>query len=143
MTVSSINRGRAFVARTFTILGVVFLLIGGVGLAVAGVFALMESQSGRTARADGVTITADYRALIQFTTASGQTVQFRNSINNTSNVVGAHVPVAYDPAKPQDADADSFAGRWFAPGLAAIVATPFFLLGLGFGAAGLMAGRRV
>ena len=132
----------AIVARAFTILAVVFLLIGGVGLSVAGVFAFMESRSGRAARADGVIVTADYRALIEFRTAAGQTVQFRNSINSTSNVVGDRVPVAYDPANPQGADADAFAGRWFLPGLFAIIASPLFLVGLGFAIAAWAIRRR-
>jgi hypothetical protein len=132
----------AVVRRTFIILGVIFLLIGFIGLGSAGAFAMMEVQSGRTAKADGVMVSADYRALIQFTTVAGQSVQFRNSINSTDNVVGTHVPVAYDPAEPEGAAVDGFAGRWFFAGLAAIISTPMFLVGLGFTVAALVLGRR-
>ena len=128
---------RAVVARVFTILATVFLLIGLVGYGVAGAFAIAESQSGRVAKADGVIVEDGYRATIQFTTPSGQVVRFRNSVNSTSNVVGDHVPVAYDPAKPERADADAFAGRWFFAVLAAIIASPMFFVGLGFAIAAL------
>jgi hypothetical protein len=47
--------------RVFGSLAAVFLTVGGLGLAAAGVVALMESQSGRTARADGVILTGDYQ----------------------------------------------------------------------------------
>jgi hypothetical protein len=123
---------RAIMRRVFAVLGTVFLLIGIAGYAVSGVFVLIENGSGRTAKADGVLVNADYRALIQFTTASGQTVQFRNSINSTSNNAGDHVPVVYDPAKPEGAAVDSFVGRWFLPGLFGIIASPFLVVGLGF-----------
>jgi hypothetical protein len=103
-----------------------------VGLAVAGVFAGAELRSGRTAKADGVIVKDGYNALIEFTTAGGQPVQFYNWVNYTSNVVGDHVPVAYDPANPQGAEADSFVGRWFPSGLAALIATPLFMVGFGF-----------
>jgi hypothetical protein len=126
------DQRRAIVRRVFATLGTVFVLLGVAGYAVAGALVLIENGTGRTAKADGVIVNADYRALIQFTTASGQTVQFRNSVNSTSNNEGDHVPVVYDPAKPEQAAVDSFVGRWFLPGLFGIIASPFLLVGLGF-----------
>jgi hypothetical protein len=126
------DQRRAIMRRVFAMLGTVFLLLGVAGYAVAGAFVLIENGSGRSAKADGVIVKADYRALIQFTTASGQQVQFRNSVNSTSNTEGDHVPVVYDPAKPQEAAVDAFAGRWFFPGLFGIIASPFLLVGLSF-----------
>jgi hypothetical protein len=135
------DQRRAILRRVFAMLGTVFLLLGVAGYAVAGALVLIENGSGRSAKADGVIVKADYRALIQFTTASGQQVQFRNSVNSTSNNEGDHVPVVYDPAKPQDAAVDAFAGRWFFPGLFGIIASPFLLVGLGFTIANLVMRR--
>ena len=116
--------------RALPIVGAVFLCIGLAGLSVAGVCALLENGSGRTAHADGVIVKADYRALVRFTAAGGQTVEIRNGVNSTSNVEGRHVPVAYSPSNPQDGAVDSFVGRWFFAGLFALIASPMFIIGL-------------
>ena len=116
--------------RALPIIGLVFLLIGSTGLAGAGVLAFLESNGRLTARAEGVIVSADYRALIEFKTASGQTVQFRNSVGSTTTQEGDRVPIAYDPAAPRHAAIDSFVGRWFLPGLFGILAGVFFTVGL-------------
>ena len=128
--------------RALPIIGVVFLLIGSAGLAVAGALAFVETHSGRTARAEGVVISADYRELIAFKTAQGETVRFRNSIGRAAAVEGDAIPVAYDPANPRAAAVDAFVGRWFLPGLFGILGGLFFSVGLSLGLIGWALIRR-
>jgi hypothetical protein len=132
---------RLVAARVLLIIGVVFLLIGSTGLAAAGVLAFRESNSGRVARAEGVIVSADYRALIEFRTSNGETVQFRNPVGSSIGAEGDRVPVAYDPANPRHAAVDAFVGRWFLPGLFTILFGVFFAVGLGLGVTGWLLRR--
>jgi hypothetical protein len=133
--------GRRIAARVLLIIGVVFLLVGSSGLAAAGVLAFRESHSGRAARAEGVIVSADYRAVIEFKAADGETVRFRNPTGSTFTTEGDHVPVAYDPANPRSAAVDSFVGRWFVPGLFTILFGVFFVVGTGLSLASWLLGR--
>jgi hypothetical protein len=133
---------RVVAARVLLIIGVVFLLVGSTGLAAAGVLAFRESHSGRVARAEGVIVSADYRALIEFRAANGETVQFRNSVGSSLGAEGDRVSVAYDPANPRHAAVDAFVGRWFLPGLFTILFGVFFAVGLGLGLTGWLLRRR-
>jgi hypothetical protein len=121
------------------------LIFGGIGLfflAIALGFgintALLISQS---TTADGTVIDGGnasggrkVRALIEFTAATGQTVEFRSAIasNPPEFQTGQKVRVYYKPADPAgSAQVDSFISLWFWSWL-------FVLLGLVFGGIGLV-----
>jgi hypothetical protein len=129
--------------RALPIIGVIFLCIGSVILAVAAISGILENNSGRTAHADGVIVRADYRALVQFTATSGQTVLFRNQVSSTTDFEGEHLPVAYNPANPQNAAVDGLGGRWFITALFTLLGGLMFTAGFALFVAGRLLTSRL
>ena len=115
--------------RALPIVGLVFLGLGLLGLVGAGVLGLLELRSNRQAQADGVIIGFNNGPEVEFTTSQGTTAQFRSPVRSSSFARGDHVAVAYDPDDPHDAAIDGFAGRWFLPGLFAILFGVFLVMG--------------
>src|SRR4051794_12695143 len=118
-------------AKALGIVGLAFLLLGLAGLVLAGTLAGIESRSRRCVSASGSILAASYRPVVQFTTAKGEVIRFTNFVRSSFWNDGDTVSVAYDPAVPTDAAIDGIAGRWFFAFLAAAIAGPFFMLGLG------------
>jgi hypothetical protein len=129
--------------RALPIVGAVFLGLGLLGLIAAGVLAGVEYTSGRSAHADGVIIGFNNGPEVEFTTAGGSKVQFRSAVRSSSFYRGEQLAVAYDPAHPEEAAVDGFAGRWFLTGLFGILFGAFFVAGLVLTVLGrLLSGRR-
>lgn len=73
--------------------------------------------------------------VIEFTTAGGETIQFRSSTgtNPPAYNVGDQVEVLYDPNLPQNARENSFSGLWMLPTILLVFGGLFTLIGvLGF-----------
>lgn len=118
--------------------GRVFAILGGIGLAVALAFVLLELGSGRVARAKGTVTAIEGGPRVAFTTADGRGIQVVSPVRSSFIRVGDRLAVAYDPARPQDARLDGIVGRWFAAALAGMMGGVFLLVGLGL----MLAGRR-
>ncbi len=75
-----------------------------------------------------------YCPTVEFTTASGETVQFQSSFGSmpASHKVGQAVKVLYDPHKPDAAEIDSGLSNWFVPGCLMIFALGAFFFSLMF-----------
>jgi hypothetical protein len=116
--------------RALPSVGLVFIGLGLLGLIAAGVLGLLEINGSRQAQADGVIVDFAVGPVVEFTTGQGATVQFRSAVRSTSFALGQHVPVAYDPADPAGAAIDGFIGRWFLPGLFAMIAGVFLVIGI-------------
>jgi hypothetical protein len=119
-------------APALSIVGALFMIVGFLGLALAGALAFVEEQSGRDARADGVIVGFAYGPIIKFTTRRGETAQFQSQVRSSMWSLGDHVDVAYDPASPSGGQIDGFAGRWFLPSLLGILFGVFLVLGVAF-----------
>jgi hypothetical protein len=122
--------------RALRIVGNVFLLIGLVGLLTAGVLAFRESQGPRSATADGVIVDFEYGPVVEFVTQDGRKGRLSSSVRSAFFHRGDHLPVVYSPQDPTDAAIDGFAGRWFLPGLFAILGGVFAAVGLVLGVVG-------
>ena len=116
--------------RALPILGLVFFGLGLLGLIAAGVLAWREMNGSRQVMADGVIVDFNNGPVIEFITAQGTTAQFRSPVRSSSFVRGEHLPVAYDPADPADPAIDGFVGRWFLPGLFAMIFGVFLVIGI-------------
>lgn len=116
--------------RAIPKVGLVFIGLGLLGLIAAGVLGLLEVNSSRQARANGVIVDFAVGPVVEFTTGQGATAQFRSGVRSTSFALGQRVPVAYDPAAPADAAIDGFVGRWFLPGLFAMIFGVFLVIGI-------------
>jgi hypothetical protein len=101
---------------TLHVLGDGLLLLGLLGLAAAGVLALIELGGGRGARADGVIIGLSNPPVVQFMPhKNGEPVQFTSDTRTTFWNAGDHVTVAYNSDDPRDAKIEGLTGRWFVP----------------------------
>jgi Protein of unknown function (DUF3592) len=140
--------------RTFTIIGVVFGLIGvvvlGVGTALAVSTARFQASaertegtvvalSERTSTSSGGGSSTSWYPTVEYT-VDGRPYSFDSPVgaNPPAYAEGDTVPVAYDPADPSDAQIASFWSAYFAPmvlGGLGIVFTPI-------GVALLVVGRR-
>ena len=116
--------------KALPIIGLVFVCLGLAGLVGAGVLAWLEMNGSRQASANGVIVDFAAGPVVEFTTGQGATAQFRSGVRSTSFALGQRVPVAYDPADPADAAIDGFIGRWFLPGLFAMIAGVFLVIGI-------------
>ena len=116
--------------RAISKVGLVFVCLGLAGLIAAGVLAWLEMNGSRQATANGVIVDFAVGPVVEYTTGQGAIVQFRSAVRSTTFARGQRVPVAYDPADPSDAAIDGFIGRWFLPGLFAMIAGVFLVIGL-------------
>ena len=116
--------------KALPIIGLVFVCLGLAGLVGAGVLAWLEMNGSRQATANGVIVDFAVGPVVEYTTGQGAIVQFRSAVRSTTFARGQRVPVAYDPADPSDAAIDGFIGRWFLPGLFAMIAGVFLVIGL-------------
>lgn len=75
-----------------------------------------------------------YCPTVEFTTASGERVQFQSSFGTmpASHKVGQTVKVLYDPHKPDAAEIDSGLSNWFVPGCLAAFAIGAFVFSVMF-----------
>ena len=123
-----------------------------IGCLVAGIRALVMQRRQRegSTSTTGVVVALQkrnfdpgsgdvYCPTVEFTTASGKTVQFDSAFGTmpASHKVGQTVKVFYDPENPESAEIDSGLTKWLAPGcfLAFAVGAFFFsivFLGLFF-----------
>jgi len=80
-----------------------------------------------------------YRAVVQFQTAQGQSVQWTESMasNPPAGQPGDEVPVKYDPADPEEARITKPFRLWFLPGLLGLLGGIFGGLGAVFTVIGL------
>ena len=125
-----VSSGRVTGPAALPMVGKVFILLGIVGLIASGVLAMVEKQGPRTALATGRIVAAEYNPLIEFTAADGAVIRFNNAVHSSFWSDGDSVPIAYDPANPQNASIDSFAGRWFLAGLTGMLGGFFLLTGI-------------
>lgn len=128
--------GRVQGVAALSIVGRIFLGLALGGLALAGLLALFEMGSGRNAQATGSVVAYGYGPKVEFVTAGGSRIRFESGIRSTFLHVGDSVRVAYARGRPEEAKIDSFVDRWFLPGLSAILAGAFFLVGAGMEIAG-------
>jgi hypothetical protein len=113
------------------IIGRLFLVLGLAGLAVALYFGGNEWRSRHTANAPGKIVAVGTLPAIEFSMPDNSIIRFTNTTRSSSLHVGDNVTVAYDPANPSDAVIDSFTGRWFSTGLAALLGGGFLVVGMG------------
>jgi hypothetical protein len=121
------------------ILALVFGGIGGVGLLLAALSGGWRAASlSKMQRAEGTVValrhtSRSYRPVVQFAPNGGAPVRFESEIGSSPPAfqVGEYVEVLYAPGNPSDALIDSFFQIWFFQALAAFIATPFALTGLG------------
>lgn len=116
--------------RALPSIGLVFVCLGLLGLIAAGVPGWLEMNGSRQARANGVIVDFAVGPVVEYTTGQGAVVRFRSAVRSTTFALGQSVPVAYDPADPADAAIDGFIGRWFLPGLFAMIFGVFLVIGL-------------
>jgi hypothetical protein len=86
-------------------------------------------QSLRAERLQRSTI---YFPVIQFTTASGETVTAESKTSKSGLVIGQKIAVLYDPNDPKNLELNSFMSRWVLVWIASIFAV--ILLGSGVAA---------
>jgi hypothetical protein len=115
--------------RALQIVGRVFMAVGLAGLLAAASLAFLELRGARSSTTDGIIIGFDYGPVVQFTAQDGGTARFTSTVRSSFRRVGEHVPVAYAPDSPGDAEIDAFAGRWFLPGLFGILGGVFSFVG--------------
>jgi hypothetical protein len=130
-------------AVAFTSLGLVLWLVAGISAAVVS-----QSISG-TRTADGIVVgpsgsrNRKVHPVVEFATPSGATFRIRGGVaTSPPRRVGSHVGVRYHPNDPRQAVIDDYWQMWFWPTLFGILGTPFFLVGIGFGAVTLALRRR-
>jgi hypothetical protein len=135
-------RRYAGAAGVFRLIGRIFLPLGILGLLVALVAYYTESNSARTAHAEGTVVRGGY-AMVAFKTPDGRAWQFVSGSKSSFWHAGDRVGVVYNPADPVDAKIDSWAGRWVfvtifgaIGGLFTVAAFGLLLLGR------ILAGRR-
>ena len=128
------------------LIGVLFVLIG-IAVLIGGIVGAVKQvrKSGRGVEATGTVVdlvkrifnpggAGVYCPVVDFTTASGQTVRFESQFGTmpASHRVGQSIPVRYDPAEPQKAEVDSATANWFVPGCTIGMGLMFLLMGLVF-----------
>ncbi len=116
--------------RALPIVGRVFLLLGLIGLAGAGILTSIEWRSRHTASASGTIADIERYPIVSFKTPDGSIVRFTNTVRSSFWRTGDSVAVAYDPGNPSDAVVDGFAGRWFFALLAGLLGGVFFAVGV-------------
>jgi len=119
------GKATKIVTVLFTLIGVA-MLIGGVfmfnrtrrftqrSVATTGTVVELLLESRSSTSAGRRTVGHSYYPLIRFKTKSGQVVEFKSSFgsNPPSYVVGARVPILYDPDNPHRAEINSFMSLW-------------------------------
>lgn len=125
------------------LIGLLFILIGLAILIGGAVSAVKQSrESARRVAATGTVVdlvkrvfTARsggvYCPVVEFTTASGQTVRFESQFGAmpATHQVGQTVAVHYEVADPQKAEVDSVTSRWFVSGCMIAMGLLFLVLG--------------
>ena len=134
------------------LVGVLFVLIGIAVLIGGAVSALKQMRkSARGVEATGKVVdlvrrvfsagsSGVYCPVVDFTTATGQTVRFESQFGTmpASHQVGQSLAVRYDPADPQKADVDSVTANWFVPGCTIAMGFAFLVMGLVFVVIGIL-----
>lgn len=120
--------------KTFTILGIVFL-IAGFGMAVfVGAYLVNDYDKVLNgARAEAVVLQArdGGKPILEFRTGRGERVRIEGKISSSPSPykVGERVGVFYDAADPSEALIDTFIERWFVPLLFGGFGTIFLAVG--------------
>ncbi len=125
-----VTGGRVTGAAALPIVGKVFIILGIVLLVASAVLATIEAYGPRTATAPAKIVAAGYYPLIEFSTGDGTVIRFTNAVRSAFWGIGDSVAVAYDPANPNNASIDGFAGRWFLSGLSGLIGGAFLLIGI-------------
>lgn len=135
------------------LVGILFGLIG-VAVLIAGVMAAFKqsrkSASGTKATGTVVNLVSRvfnpgsagvYCPVVEFTSATGQPVQFESQFGTmpASHHVGQSVAVRYDAADPQKAEVDSATANWFVPGCTIAMGLGFLAMALVFLVIGILA----
>lgn len=143
------NRFQLWVPRACLGLAVVLLAIGAVTLVHAVRFVQgAERATGTVIDLDSETSDGGggdlvYYPRVRFTTAEGQTVEFRSSSGSSSPPdVGDSVEVLYDPDDPHDAQLSGFFSLWLWPIALGGVGIGFAAAGLFYPGTGPLARRR-
>lgn len=111
-------------------IGRILIVIGAVGLAIAGIFAFGASQDPHVTVPGKVVALNGNFPVVQFATKDGNIIRFTNFAPGSSWHVGDTVPLAYDPINPQQVTIEGFGGRWASALLAAALGGAVLLLGL-------------
>lgn len=133
--------------RTFSFLGLLFLLVG-IGLAALVGFHLADDYRKIVdgERATGIVVAAgdDEKPTVEFRTRTGERIRVEGkiSVSPSPYEVGERIGVFYDPADPAAALIDAFAERWFIALLLGGFAVVFLLVGGTMFLAGLRRVRR-
>jgi len=138
-----VTGGRVTGAAALPIVGKVFIILGVVAFIASAVLATIEAYGPRTAAASGKIVAAEYYPLVEFSTDDGTVIRFTNAVRSSFWGIGDSVAVAYDPANPNNASIDGFAGRWFLSGLSGLIGGAFLLMGIVLTVLGRALMRRV
>jgi Protein of unknown function (DUF3592) len=126
------------------LIGLLFVLIGLLVLIGGAVTAVKQSRqfAARTAATGKVVglvkrvfkpgSAGSYCPVVEFMAANGEAVRFESDFGTmpASHRVGQSIAVRYDPADPTQAEIDSPASRWLAPGCMIVMGLGFLGLGL-------------
>jgi len=111
-------------------LGRILIVVGAVGLAIAGIFAFGALQDPHVTVSGKVVALNGKFPVVQFATKDGNIIRFTNFTQGSSWHAGDTVSLAYDPINPQQVTIEGFGGRWASTLLAAALGGAVLLLGL-------------
>ena len=134
------------------LVGFLFLIIGGAVLIRGIIAAIKQKRKTECGVATTGTVVnlvkkvfnpgnaGVYCPVVQFTTSTGQLVQFESAFGTmpASHHVGQTIAVQYDRSNPQSAEVDSATNNWFVPGCTMAMGLLFFAMGIVFVAIGIL-----
>lgn len=120
--------------------GILMMLVGGGAVVGAIVFAVRQSQRRALMhRAQGTVLRMVHTMrnmqapVVAFTGPNGP-VEFQSSVGSSPPAfrVGEVVTVLFDPARPTEAQLDSFMDKWLVPGVFGFIGVTFGFVGFVF-----------
>jgi Protein of unknown function (DUF3592) len=133
-------------------IGLIFLGVGAVQVALAGFFIARTRRFLRTAIDASGTIVEllesrsseggpSYQAVVEFPTGDGTLIRWTETMasNPPAGQPGEQLPMKYDPADPRNARISRPFRLWFLSGLFGLLGLVFVVIGAGLMAAGAVA----